>query len=141
VLVVCISRLVGELGAERGEAGGFIGVGCVDVGGAAVAVQVVGLVEFPDLVPEGVLDGVAALFAQSVGPDVAVVDEVGGVVAELVQDAVYVGWGGLAVVAGAALLLGGGADVADLADAPVPVVVRCGGRRRRRRRSCGTAGC
>jgi hypothetical protein len=77
VLVACISRPVGELGTERGEAGGLIGVGCVAVGGAAVAVQIVRLVEFPDLVPQGVLDGVTALLAQSVGPDVAVVDEVG----------------------------------------------------------------
>ncbi|HEX5287581.1 MAG TPA: hypothetical protein VFX25_01825 [Streptosporangiaceae bacterium] len=64
---MCISRLVGELGAERGEAGGLIGVGRVAVGARPVAVEVVRLVEFPDLVPEGVLDGVAALLAQSVG--------------------------------------------------------------------------
>lgn len=85
MVVVCISRLVGELGAERGEAGGMVGVGCVAVRGAAVAVQEVRLVELPDLVPEGVLGGVAPL------------------------------------------LLGGGADVEDLTDAPVSAVVGCGG--------------
>src|SRR5882724_11215798 len=126
VLLVCISRLGGEVVAERGEVRGLVGVGVVAVRGSAVAVQVVRLVEFPDLVAEGVLDRVAALLAQAVRPHMAVFDEVGRLVSELGKDAVQVGRGGLAVVVGAALLLGCGADVADLADAPVAVVVGCG---------------
>src|SRR5215831_13245264 len=101
---------------------GLGGVEAVAVRGAAVGVQVVRLVEFPDLVAQGVLDGVAALLAQAVGPDVAVFDQVGGLVAEHGQHAVHVRRGGLAVVVRAAPLLGG-ADVADLAYSPVAVVV------------------
>jgi hypothetical protein len=55
VSVVFIPRGAGErldLTIER----------AVPVRGAAAGVQVVGLVEFPDLVAQGVLDGVAALF-------------------------------------------------------------------------------
>lgn len=109
--------------ADAGEGGDLVGVGGVAVEGAAVGVQVVGLVEFPDLVAQGVLDGVAALFAEAVGPDVAVFDEVVGGVAEVGEDGVEVCRAGFSVVFGAALLLGGGADVAEFADAPVAVVV------------------
>jgi len=109
--------------ADVGEGGDLGGVGGVAVEGSAVGVQVVGLVEFPDLVAQGVLDGVAALLAQAVSPDVAVLDEVVGAVAEVGEDGVDVRRGGLPVVVGAALLLGGGADVAEFADAPVAVVV------------------
>ena len=62
---------------ERSEVRSLAGIGGVPMRCAAVAVQVVRLVQFPDLVAQGVLDGVAALFSQAVGPDVAVFDEVG----------------------------------------------------------------
>jgi hypothetical protein len=74
LLIVCIPCLGGELVAERGEMPGLVWIRGVPVGGAAVGIEVVRLVQFPDLVTEGVLDGVTALFAQAVGPYVAVFD-------------------------------------------------------------------
>ena len=71
--------LVAVLGAGAFEVEGVAGEG------AAVGVEQAGLVEFPDLEAEGVLDGVAALLAEAVGPDVPVCDEVAGVVAEVGQ--------------------------------------------------------
>jgi hypothetical protein len=40
-----------------------------------VEVEQVGLVEFPDLEPERVLDRVTALLAEAVGPHVSVLDQ------------------------------------------------------------------
>lgn len=70
------------------------------------------------------LDGVALLLTEAVGPDVAAVDQVVGGIAEVGQHAVHLAGGGLAVADEAAAGLGGGADVAEFADAPVAVVVR-----------------
>ncbi len=82
-------------------------------GGTAVGVEIVRLVEFPDLVPQGVLDRVPALLAEAVGPDVPVIDDVVRRVAKPGQHSVHVGRPRLAVVVGAALSSDGGADVAD----------------------------
>jgi hypothetical protein len=108
------------------EGGEFavLGAGGLVAGeGAAVGVRVVGLVEFPDLVAEGVLEGVAALLAEPVGPDVAVVDEVVAGVAEAVKQVLELCAGGLDVGGAAPAGLGGRADVAQFAGAPVAVVV------------------
>lgn len=66
----------------------FFADGAVAGEGPAVGVEVVGLVQFPDLVSEGVLDRVTALFTEAMGPHVAAfgVDEVRAGVAESVQD-------------------------------------------------------
>jgi hypothetical protein len=108
-----------EVLADVSEGGDLVRIGGVAVKGAAVGVQVVGLVELPDLVAQSVLDCVAALFTEAVGPDVAVFDEVVGGVAEVAEDGIHVCRGWFVVVVGAALLLSGGADVAEFADAPV----------------------
>jgi hypothetical protein len=63
LVVVCISRLCDDVCVQRREVIGLARIDCVSVRGAAVAVQVVRLVEFPDLVSQGVLDRVAALLA------------------------------------------------------------------------------
>jgi hypothetical protein len=49
-----------------------------------VGVEQVGLVEFPDLEAQGVLDGVAALFSEAMGPGVAFFDEVVAAVSKVV---------------------------------------------------------
>src|SRR5262249_34225286 len=118
-----ISGLGGQLLAQRGVMFGLGGVELVAVRGAAMGVQVVRLVEFPDLVAQGVLDGVSALLPQAVGPDMAVFDQVRALVAERGQNAVHVRRCGLTMVFRATPLLGGGADIADLAYSPVAVVV------------------
>src|ERR1022692_4051216 len=68
-------RRVGELGADRGEFLLFLFCRLVAGQGPAVGVQQVRLVEFPDLEAQGVLDGVALLLTEAVGPDVAAVYE------------------------------------------------------------------
>jgi hypothetical protein len=82
------------------------------------------LVELPDLEAKGVLDSVTLLLTEAVGPDVAAVNEVVGGVAEVGQHGVQFTGGRRVVPGDAAADLGGRADVAKLADAPVAVVVR-----------------
>ncbi len=77
-----------------------------------MCVEGVWLVDFPDLVSEGVLESVAALFAESVGPYVAVVDGELRLVAELVEDVADVLVGGLPVGGRASVALCCRADVA-----------------------------
>ncbi len=72
----------------------------------------VGLVKFPDLVTQVGLDSVAALLAQAVCPDVAVVDEVIAGVAEAGQYCLELLAGGLGVRGAAPAGLAGGADAA-----------------------------
>jgi hypothetical protein len=61
--VVVESRCGGELAAECGELVVLACGGLVAGEGPAVGAEVVGLGEFPDLVSEGVLEGVAALLS------------------------------------------------------------------------------
>lgn len=80
--------------------------------GAAVGAEVVGLAEFPDLVAEGVLERIASLLAESVGPDVAVFDEEVAVVAEGGEQVLELRCAGPGVGGAAQVRLGGGADAA-----------------------------
>src|SRR5713101_4182860 len=114
-------RRLREPGADLGEFLLFLLGGLVTGQGPAVGVQQVRLVEFPNLEAQGVLDGVALLLTEAVGPDVAAVYKVVGGVAEVGQHGVQLAGGGLAVASVAAADLGGRADVAKLADAPVAV--------------------
>jgi hypothetical protein len=70
-------RGAGELLAYRREMLVFLLGGLVASERPAVDMEQVGLVEFPDLEPERVLDRVTALFAEAVGPRVSVLDQVG----------------------------------------------------------------
>src|ERR1035441_9368478 len=116
-------RGAGELGAHRREPVLFLLGGPVAGEGPAVSVEQVGLVEFPDLEPEGVLDRVAALLAETVGPDMAVFDQVVAAVAEPSQDRLKLLAGRDGMRGLAQGDLGHGADIAQLADTPVTVVV------------------
>jgi hypothetical protein len=69
-------RSAGELLAHRREVLVFLLGGLVASERPAVHVEQVGLVEFPDLEPERVLDRVTALLAEVVGPPVFVLDQV-----------------------------------------------------------------
>jgi hypothetical protein len=110
--VVFLLCLAGELLAERGEGGVLGWCWLVAAEGSAVSTEVVGLAEFPDLVAEGVLEGVPSLLAESVGPDVAVYDEEVAVVAEGGEQVLELRCAGPAVGGAAQVRLGCGADAA-----------------------------